>query len=129
MARRPAKLRFFTDHNIPDSVGDYLRGRGHSVHRLRHHIPEDSPDPIVATVAIEADRILVTQDKDFSTQRFMQPRFARLSRLSLSCDALIMVERLKAEIETIELRWARAKRINAARMIVHLGRDQIRFRD
>jgi predicted nuclease of predicted toxin-antitoxin system len=90
---------------------------------------DNSPDPVVATAAMTSNRILVTQDKDFNNQRFMQPRFATLSRLSLSCPASMMVERLKQEMEMIEFRWMRARRTGTPRMIVHVGRDQIRFRD
>ena len=64
VAGRP-QLQFFLDQNVPDSICRYLRGRGHSVLLLRHHIPDDSPDPVVAMTALQAGRILVTCDRDF----------------------------------------------------------------
>lgn len=128
MANRP-KISFFTDHNIPDSVGDYLRNRGHSVFRLRHHLADDSPDPIVATAALRAGRVLVSWDKDFNTQRFMQPRFALLSRLALSGAGPELLPALKQHMHLIEFQWSWGVRTHAPRMIAHIRLGQIKFKD
>jgi len=66
------KLNFLTDNCIPDSVGDYLRRRGHSVFRVRGQMPDNSPDQVVATAALKAGRILVSWDKDFNDQRLLK---------------------------------------------------------
>ena len=123
-----AKLRFFTDHNVPDSIGNYLRGRGHSVVRLRHHMPDNSKDPVVATAALKDGRILITCDKDFNTQRFMQPRFEGLSRVALSGDGPTLLPAVKEHIETIEFQFALAQRKRAARLVAHVQVGQLRFR-
>jgi hypothetical protein len=128
MARAAITLRLFTDENVPDSVGRYLRGRGHSVYRAKAHLAEGSPDQIVATTAMEDGRILVSQDKDFNHQRFAQPRFARLSRIGLVGAGPTLVRALKEHMHLIEAQWAHAQRSGAARMIVHLQVGQIRFR-
>lgn len=128
MAKRGTQLRFFTDNNIPDSVGNYLRSRGHSVYRLRHHMPHDSKDPVVATAAIKADRILVSWDKDFNSQRFAQPRFQTLSRIALSGAGPMLVDALKEHLELVEFQWERVQRKGAPRMIAHVQVGQIRFR-
>ena len=68
MAKAAIKLRFLTDNNVPDSVGDYLRRRGHSVWRVRGQMAPDAPDraaPILAGLpqpftAAEARKALQT---------------------------------------------------------------------
>jgi predicted nuclease of predicted toxin-antitoxin system len=56
---------FFLDHCVSNSVMTSLGNAGHVVHRLRDHIPTDSPDPIVIATAQKLDAILVTLNGDF----------------------------------------------------------------
>jgi hypothetical protein len=121
------RLPLFLDNNVPDSLGRYLQRRGHSVHRQRFYIPADSPDPIVATTAMKAGRILVSQDKDFNSQRFQQDRFASLSRIAFSGEAQTLLPALKEHMELIEFRWAQCQR-NRSRLIAHVKVGQVRFR-
>jgi predicted nuclease of predicted toxin-antitoxin system len=72
MSKAASKLAFFLDNNVPDSIGRFLQRRGHSVWRQCFYIPADSPDPLVAMTALTAGRILITQDKDFNSQRFQR---------------------------------------------------------
>jgi hypothetical protein len=88
------QFRFITDHNVPDSVGNVLIDLGHDVVRLREVMAVDTTDPIVARAAIEDQRVLVSWDRDFNQQRFMAPRFARLSRLSMSGPEMDGAQRL-----------------------------------
>jgi hypothetical protein len=126
MARATVKLSFFLDQNVPDSVGRYLQGRGHSVARLRHHIPPDSPDQLVGMTALQAGRILVSCDKDFNGQRFQQERFARLSRVALSGNGPDLLPAVKEHVEVIEFQLQRIPR--NGRMVVHVKLGQVRFR-
>jgi hypothetical protein len=127
MGRASVRLRFFLDNNVPDSIGRYLQGRGHSVLRQRFHIPANSPDPVVAMTAMQAEAILVTLDRDFKAQRFQQDRFARLSRVSLNGPPHELLPALKAEIQQIEFRAMTRKA--SERLVVALKPGQIRFRD
>lgn len=128
MAVAAIKLPFFLDNNVPDSIGNYLQGRGHSVFRLRKHIPADSPDPVVASTALAAGRILVTQDKDFSSQRFQQPRFAALSRIALSGQAHTLLPAMKEHIEMIEFAWTQHLAKHTLRMVAHIRFGQINLK-
>lgn len=128
MAKGREKLRVFTDNNVPDSIGNYLRSRGHSVYRQRHHMRTDEPDQVVATAALEDDRILISWDKDFNSQRFQQARFAKLSRIALSGDGPDLLKAIKKHIRTLEFQWSECKRART-RLIAHVRIDQIRFRD
>jgi len=128
MTRSGPKLPFFLDNNVPDSIGDYLQGRGHSVYRQRAYIPTDSPDPVVATTAMEAGRILVTQDKDFNNQRFMKERFSRLSRISLVGPAHTLLPAMKEHIDLLEFQWTRGRAQGVERMIAFVKAGDIRFK-
>lgn len=127
MAGERPKLRFLLDNNVPDSVGKYLQRRGHSVVRQRFCEGADAPDPVVAMTAINAERILVTQDKDFNGQRFRQPRFARLSRIGLSGPGPTLLPAVKAYIDLIEFQFHR--KLKTGRAVAHVAHNQIRFVD
>jgi hypothetical protein len=128
MSKAATKLKFFLDNNVPDSVGSFLQRRGHSVQRQRFYIPADSPDPVVAMAALKAERILVTQDKDFNSQRFQQDRFASLSRISLSGASPTLLPALKEHLHLIEYQWAHCQQIKAKRMVAFVKLGNVRFR-
>jgi hypothetical protein len=125
VADRP-KLRFFLDQNVPDSIGRYLRGRGHSVLLLRHHIPDNSPDPVVGMTALQAGRILVTWDRDFNAQRFRQDRFAELSRISLSGAGPTLLPAMKEHMAVLEFQMPRFPA--GGRMVAQIQLGIVRFR-
>lgn len=126
MVLERAKLQFFLDQNIPDSIGRYLRGRGHSVLLLRHHIPDNSPDPVVGMTALQAGRILVSWDRDFNAQRFRQDRFAELSRVSVCGAGPTLLPAVKEHIEVLEFQMQRIPR--NGRMVAQVQVGIVRFR-
>jgi len=128
MSKATTKLAFFLDNNVPDSIGRFLQRRGHSVQRQRFYIPADSPDPLVAMTALQAGRILVTQDKDFNSQRFQQDRFASLSRVSLSGSAVTLLPALQEHMHLIEFQWAHSQTAGKGRMIAFVKLGNVRFR-
>lgn len=128
MDKAAVKLSFFLDNNIPDSIGRFLQRRGHSVQRQRFYIPANSADPVVAMTALKAGRILVTQDKDFNSQRFQQDRFAALSRVSLSGSSVTLLPALKEHIHLIEFQWEHLRRAGKHRMIAFVKLGNVRFR-
>jgi hypothetical protein len=119
------KLRFFTDENIGDSIVRFLRDRGHSVYRCKSHLPEGTPDPVVATTAMEDNRILISQDRDFNHQRFDQPRFARLSRIGITGHGPELLAVIKEHIHLVEAQWTH--KAAAERMIARLKVGQSKF--
>ena len=125
VAGRP-HLLFFLDQNVPDSICRYLRGRGHSVLLLRHHIPDDSPDPVVGMTALKAKRILVTCDRDFNAQRFRQDRFAELSRVALCGAGPTLLSAVKEHIAVLEFQMPRFP--IGGRMVAQIQVGIVRFR-
>lgn len=119
-------LRFFLDNNVPDSVGRYLQGRGHSVLRQRYHIAHDAPDPVVGMTALQTDRILITWDKDFNSQTFRQHRFAELCRVSLSGNGPSLLPAVKEHIELLEFTFPRTPK--GGRVVAHVQIGQVRLR-
>ena len=99
---------FLSDHNVPVSVGRFLTGRGHDVARVADLMPTNSPDPVVATAAIQAGRVLISWDRDFNHQRFQKPRFAGLCRIGFSCPEPEGAARLAEVIDLVEFALKRA---------------------
>lgn len=126
MVERQNVLRFFSDQNVPDSICRYLKRRGHVVLRLRDHIPDNSPDPVVGMTALTADCILISWDKDFNSQRFRHPRFATLSRIALSGDGPSLIVALKEHIDVLEFQFLRIPR--GGRTVAHIKVGDVRFR-
>lgn len=122
----PRMFRFLTDHNVPDSVGNILRALGHDAVRLREVMAIRTTDPVVAEAAIRDDRILVSWDRDFNQQRFMSPRFAGLSRLSMSGPEMQGAARLEGVIDVVEFALKRARgapitiRVGVGKVQIHV---------
>jgi predicted nuclease of predicted toxin-antitoxin system len=53
-------VKFLLDHDVADRVGDVLREDGHSVILLRDVLPINSSDADIVAYANEAQRIVVT---------------------------------------------------------------------
>jgi hypothetical protein len=124
MAKRPV-FTFLTDVNVPDSVGDFLTSQGHDVVRVRDVMAIDATDPVVAQAAMEAKRILVSWDKDFNHQRFLAPRYARLSRVGFSCPEPEGASRLKDVLDLFEFAIKRAK---GKPVTIRIGRDKLQIK-
>lgn len=58
----PKVIPFFTDNDVEDAVGDYLRESGHSVIRLREVMLTNSLDPIVDANCRQHGLVLVTHN-------------------------------------------------------------------
>ena len=119
-------IDFLTDHNVAVAVGQFLVERGHDVVRVADQMEPNTPDPIVARAAIEAERVLISWDKDFNHQRFMQPRFADLSRIGFSCPEPEGAVRLAEVIDLVEFAIARAE---SRPVRIKIGRDRILIHD
>lgn len=116
-----AIFQFLTDVNVPDSLGDFLIEAGHDVARVRDVMAANAPDPIVAEAAVRAGRVLISWDRDFNHQRFMQPRFANLSRIGFSCPEPEGVARLRMVMDLVEFAIARS---NGSPVTIRVGRSK-----
>ena len=104
-------IPFFTDADVPDSVGDFLLSAGHEVTRLRHVMLQNSDDPVVATACREAGLVLITHNyRDFRKisldVRMTRGRFDSLHRIELICSQVVARRRIETELPLIEMLWA-----------------------
>ena len=103
-------IAFFTDQNVPDSVGNLIIEAGHSLVRLRDVMPTDTKDPIIAVACEKFGHVLVTHDTDFkaSAKRLSltqnQYRGA-LHRVLMRCDEPISSSRFEIAMKLIEYEW------------------------
>ncbi|HRW60320.1 MAG TPA: DUF5615 family PIN-like protein [Defluviicoccus sp.] len=119
---RPA-IPFFTDNDVDDKVGDFLRDSGHQVVRLREIMLDDSPDPVVAAACREQGLVLITHNikhfraivKDYEVTK---RETDRLNRIELACQQFRAVERIKASLSIVEHEWARRSECDPMRIYI-----------
>ena len=114
-------IRFMTDQNVPNSVVLFLQERGHDVVRSREVVGAEAKDPVVATAAMEANRILIAWDKDFHHQRQLGPRYERLARIGMNCPEPDGRRRLEENIDRVEFEYMR---VEGQPIRLQIGRDR-----
>jgi hypothetical protein len=103
-------IPFFTDHNVPESVADYLESVGHIVTKLRNVMPSDTKDPVIAVACTKGGQVLVTHDTDFKAiakRLKITKRAARehLHRIQLGCYEPDGAKRMAEAMSLIESEW------------------------
>lgn len=131
MPRR--KIRFLTDEDVPDSVGEALRARGHLVVRVREaEMLMGSPDKIVAAAAREAGHVLVTHNyRDFrkEVREHLKSTNAQVDRLcvvELECGQVGAAERVKEEIDLIEREFSHSRKDQAKGVRISITKQGFR---
>lgn len=109
-------IPFFTDNDVEDVVGDFLKDSGHTVQRLRDVMLRTSPDPIVDANCREHGLVLVTHNyKHFKRiaheLRLSGVPIKPVSRIDMECHQSEAVERLTDLLPIIEAEWTRKKGI------------------
>jgi hypothetical protein len=109
-------VRFLIDQNIPASVGRALDERGHSITHVRDILRPDSPDQLIAFLAIQEGFVILTHDRDFRNINELAPhgyrrRFHRADRIILGPTSTRAVPRLLAVLDLIEFmyEWTRTR--------------------
>ncbi len=123
-------MKLFLDEGVPKSVGLCFEDRGHEVIYFPDAAEPGSPDPLVATISMENEAILVALDGDMRklAQRrgVGQRRYRRLSLIKLSCRETIAARRVEAAMSLIEHEWALAETPSPRRLFVEIGDGFIR---
>jgi predicted nuclease of predicted toxin-antitoxin system len=107
---RPA-IPFFTDQNVPDSVGDAIVEAGHVLTRLRDAMDVKTADTIIGIACAENCQVLVSHDKDFRstskrlglTQRQYQKN---LHCVHMRCPEPSSAQRIRDAMSIIEFEWS-----------------------
>lgn len=109
-------MRLLIDQNVPDSVAQFFRERGHDVQLVRETLGRAAPDQLIAITAELQGVIIVTFDKDFGRFKKLLPEGQRQGFVSgagvihLAMRETRGVARLRDEIEMIEIYVDRATR-------------------
>jgi predicted nuclease of predicted toxin-antitoxin system len=124
-------MRFFADHNVPESVSRTLESAGYRVIRLREKTAPDSPDTLVAAVAEANNAVLVTMDGDFKSIAARigigRNRYRKLSILRFEkCRESHAPKRLSCALTLIEHEWIVGNGARDRRMFVVICSTVIR---
>ena len=125
-------IPFFTDNDVEDAVGEFLKDSGHTVQRLRDVMLRDSADPIVDANCREHGLVLITHNyKHFRNiahkLRLSGVPLKPLSRIDMECHQSEVVERLRGLLPIIEAEWKRKRgvgvRISICKATVRIHDD------
>jgi hypothetical protein len=109
-------MRLLIDQNVPDSVAQFFRERGHEVSLVRETLGRAAPDQLIAVTAELQGVIVVSFDKDFRRFQKLVPEghrkgfVAGAGLIHLAVKETRGVARLRDEIAMIEFYAARAAR-------------------
>lgn len=128
-AKKP--IPFFTDNDVEDAVGDFLRDSGHTVQRLREVMLHDSPDPIVDANCRENGLVLITHNYKHFKRIAHDLRQAGiglkpLSRIDMECHQSEAVARLSGLLPIIEAEWMRKEGVG---MRISICKATVRIHD
>ncbi len=130
-------MRVVIDADVPNSVVEFLRSRGHDIQLSREILVEDSPDPLIAKTASDLQAVVVTWNrKDFMslarrkrgpTGAYTYPEMHLITFDNCTHDEGL--RRLQQLIKEIE--WAYTVRVEqkVQRLIVVIGRTFVKFED
>ena len=124
-----APIPFFTDQNVPDSVGQVLLDAGHKVTRLRDVMETSTADPIIAVACAHSGQVLVSHDTDFrhvsKRLRITQRQYrTSLHRIQLRCPEPLSAKRVSEALSLIEAEWL--LRESDRPMVIEITRSSIR---
>ncbi len=99
-------MRFLIDQNIPLSAARLLENNGHSTTHVRDVLRQDSPDQLIAYLAIQEDFVILTHDADFRNINALAPRgfkqrLRRSNRIILGPTSTKAAPRLLAELDLL----------------------------
>ncbi len=112
------------DENVPESVTQFLRDRGHTIYYVRDLLLAGSPDPIVATAGDRLAAVVVTWNhRDFKklaarVPKGGQARLRRLGRMNFRCAESKGRQRVEQVIDIIEAEYERAERRRDKRLLI-----------
>ena len=129
---QPPKMLLLVDENVPLSVTEFLRERGHDVRLVLDILLPGTPDPVIATIGDQMSALVVSWDKDFDAlvsriPKGNQNRFRRLGRISLRGNETRGRQTLEKWIELVEFHYMQGLRDPNYRMIVSVSENGCKF--
>ena len=132
MSAGQRQMVLLIDENVPNSVGEYFKSRGHEVHLVRERLPAGTPDPVVAVIGDRLSAIVVSWDRDFENLVRRVPhgnrnKFRRLGRISFKCNETQGRAILEKWIDLIEMHYEQCIDEPDFRMIVEIQGRAMKF--
>lgn len=126
------RMRLLIDENVPASVADVFRERGHEVQLVRDVLPSGTADPVVARIGNRLAAVVVTWDRDFDQLVRRIPEgnraaFRRLGRITFSCTEPQGAQKAREYMDYFELHYTKALASPDTRMIVQIQGSAIKF--
>ncbi len=120
------RMVLLVDENVPASVTQFFRERGHEVHLVWDLFPRGTADPVIGKLGDEQAAVVVTWNhRDFKKLAARVPvgqrrRFRRLSLISFRCRESLGRRRAEELIEFIEFAYEQAQRRRDKRLLVEI---------
>jgi hypothetical protein len=124
-------VRFLTDQNVQQSVVRSLRALHHDVKLSRNVVGAQAKDEVVATAAVELERVLISHDGDMRrVERYISEaakrRYPTLCRLMFACEEAESRARMRLFLPVVEL-WFEEARKGGFPMLIEVGRSRLRI--
>jgi predicted nuclease of predicted toxin-antitoxin system len=127
-------MRLLIDENVPNSVTEFFRERGHVVCLVREVLLPGTADAVIAQVAAMEDMIVVTWNtRDFRPLADRAPagtkaKIRRFGLICFKCAENLGLERLRRVIRQIELEHSLIQEEGEGRrLIVEISTTTLRF--
>ena len=123
-------MRLVTDEMVPDSIGDFLVGRRHTVLRVREHLLQGTSDDGVARFANQSDAIVLTWNvKDFNRllNRKMHRQYPKAGLISFNCEEASGKDRLEQFIVVIDAEFAFLQTLGDKRLFLDIAAGHLRI--
>ncbi len=114
------------DENVPDSVTQFFRERGHDVRLVRELFLGGTPDPVIARLGDQMEAIIVTWNhKDFKRLVARVPlgesaRLRQLGRISFRCNEAHGRRRAEELIDWIEFEYSQVQQRRDRRLMMEI---------
>ena len=124
-------MRFLLDENVQTAIIVALTQRGHDALRATEILEIGAADQLVATAAVENDRVLVSHDKDMKRidrkiSESHRERFPSLCRLMFCLPEPEALARLLMFLPLVELEFEEARMANQP-MLLEICARRIRI--
>src|SRR6266851_2221363 len=125
-------MRLLVDENVPQSVIEVFRARGHEIILVVDLALNASPDHLIGVTGDRLGAIVVTWDQDFRTiaarvSKEGSGRLRRLSRINFRCREPQGAVRADQVIEEIEAMYEIALRKSDKRFLVEIKERNVTY--
>ena len=121
------------DENVPESVTEFFRGRGHSITYVRDIFLPGTSDPVIGAAGDKLGAIIVTWNhRDFKKLAARIPKggqaaLRRLGRINFRCHEARGRRRAEQTIDILEDEYERAQGRSDKRLLIEISETSTRI--